>query len=125
MGLLSTMTQDLLYRIEHINYPCGCNSYLEGERHLIPFSRHRLPKIMKFIDTILSQVTNQIHYAIERFMSSNYRKSNPDTILDLVISMEVRLGKGESGDSIKYKICNRIMNCLSSDPIKSYQNILD
>jgi hypothetical protein len=49
-------------------------------------------------------------------MSSNNRRSNYDKILDLVISMEILLGKGESVDSIKYKICNRIMNCLSTDP---------
>ena len=125
MGILSIIKKDLSYEILDIEYPCGCEDYLEYERNLYSFTDYasekffftaeELEKITYFTSKLNSSDINNIHFAVEKFMSSNNRKSTYDKILDLVIAMEILLGKGESVDSIKYKICNRIMNCLSSD----------
>ncbi len=107
-----------------IHYPCGCSNVIKFEHDpsnlnfdslSFYMDNSEIQKINEFLNAIYKDDINQIHFAIEKYMSSTERKSPYDKILDFVIAQEILLGKGDGVDSIKYKICNRLINCLTND----------
>lgn len=81
----------------------------------IYLSSNEINELQKFFDKVKDRDTNEIHFALSKYIESYNRKSPSDMILDLVITLEILLGKSDDIDSIKYRICNRLINCLSRD----------
>lgn len=59
----------------------------------------------------------QVHYAIEKYSWAKKRDSSIDKMLFIVFSPELLFGKGESIDSIQYKLMIRVINFLSKDKL--------
>jgi hypothetical protein len=133
MGSLLILKGKVSYASPRVHYLCGCRNFVQEEQSLEQIygldlhpetgqvlkksylSSYEIIELQKFFDKLKDRNTNQIHFALSKYIESNSRKSSVDVILDIVITLEILLGKADGTDSIKYRLCNRLMNCLSRD----------
>lgn len=122
-GMMSVFKPDFEYVIDEVKNVCNCSkNFLRTNQEM----EYRIRGPISFTEGEIGQIETffqkrekflQVHYAIEKYSWTIRRDSSLDKMLFIVFSLELLFGKGESIDSIQYKLMIRVINFLSKDKL--------